>query len=120
MMNCGRRTHSVKLLHQANIRFGRENNLEDDSHNVSWKYGLEKIILGLQKWFVKNSLLGYEGNLDHVREKWIREGLLPLKNMGRLTLETIEEEIKPICSTFKEFTNGAKPENIPVSLEAEK
>ncbi|MGM0771646.1 MAG: exodeoxyribonuclease V subunit gamma [Halobacteriota archaeon] len=35
-----------QIVRKANIRFGRENSLEDDTHYVSWKYGLEKIILG--------------------------------------------------------------------------
>ncbi|HSV76152.1 MAG TPA: exodeoxyribonuclease V subunit gamma [Bacteroidales bacterium] len=34
------------VLNKAGIRFGRENRLNDDTHYVSWKYGLEKIILG--------------------------------------------------------------------------
>ncbi|MFW5663638.1 MAG: exodeoxyribonuclease V subunit gamma, partial [bacterium] len=34
------------VVNKAGIRFGRENRLEDDTHYVSWKYGLEKIILG--------------------------------------------------------------------------
>jgi len=34
------------VLNKAGIRFGRENSLHDDTHYVSWKYGLEKIILG--------------------------------------------------------------------------
>ena len=34
------------VLNKAGIRFGRTNRLEDDTHFVSWKYGLEKIILG--------------------------------------------------------------------------
>jgi len=33
-------------VNKVNIRFGRENRLEDDSRYVSWKYGLEKFILG--------------------------------------------------------------------------
>jgi exodeoxyribonuclease V gamma subunit len=36
-----------KLLNQANIRFGIEGSLEDESVYVSWKYGLERIILGI-------------------------------------------------------------------------
>lgn len=34
------------VVDKVNIRFGRENSIEDDTHYVSWKYGLEKIILG--------------------------------------------------------------------------
>jgi exodeoxyribonuclease V gamma subunit len=34
------------VVKRANIRFGRENDKEDDTRYVSWKYGLEKIILG--------------------------------------------------------------------------
>lgn len=34
------------VVRKANIRFGRENRAEDDTRYVSWKYGLEKIILG--------------------------------------------------------------------------
>ena len=33
-------------INKAGIRFGRENSLNDDTHYVSFKYGLEKIILG--------------------------------------------------------------------------
>jgi len=34
------------VVRKANIRFGRENRAEDDTRYVSWKYGLEKILLG--------------------------------------------------------------------------
>ena len=34
------------VINKAGIRFGRSNRLVDDTHFVSWKYGLEKIILG--------------------------------------------------------------------------
>ena len=34
------------VVRKANIRFGRENLVEDDSRYVSWEYGLEKILLG--------------------------------------------------------------------------
>ncbi len=34
------------MVKKANIRFGRENCAEDDTRYVSWKYGLEKILLG--------------------------------------------------------------------------
>ena len=34
------------MLNKAAIRFGRSNSLADDSHYVSWQYGLEKFILG--------------------------------------------------------------------------
>lgn len=34
------------VVRKANIRFGRENRVEDDTQYVSWKYGLEKILLG--------------------------------------------------------------------------
>ncbi|MFN3555518.1 MAG: exodeoxyribonuclease V subunit gamma [Bacteroidales bacterium] len=35
-----------QMADKAGIRFGRENRKEDDTHFVSWKYGLDKIILG--------------------------------------------------------------------------
>ena len=34
------------VVNRANIRFGSENRIEDDTRYVSWKYGLEKILLG--------------------------------------------------------------------------
>ena len=34
------------VVRKANIRFGRENSSKNDSCYVSWKYGLEKILLG--------------------------------------------------------------------------
>lgn len=34
------------VVNRANIRFGSENRSEDDTRYVSWKYGLEKILLG--------------------------------------------------------------------------
>ncbi len=34
------------VVNKANIRFGRENKREDETHYVSWKYGLQKILLG--------------------------------------------------------------------------
>ena len=34
------------VVNKANIRFGKSNNTDDDTHFVSWEYGLEKILLG--------------------------------------------------------------------------
>ena len=34
------------VVNKANIRFGIENRIEDDTRYVSWEYGLEKILLG--------------------------------------------------------------------------
>lgn len=36
-----------KVVHAANIRFGADGNKEDESIYVSWKYGLERIKLGI-------------------------------------------------------------------------
>ncbi len=41
------------VVRKSNIRFGRKNRAEDDTVYVSWKYGLEKILLGY-------SMLTYE------------------------------------------------------------
>jgi exodeoxyribonuclease V gamma subunit len=34
------------VVRNANIRFGLENRVDDDSYYISWRYGLEKILLG--------------------------------------------------------------------------
>lgn len=36
-----------EAVNKANIRFGIENNLEDESKYVSWKYGLKRIMFGI-------------------------------------------------------------------------
>jgi exodeoxyribonuclease V gamma subunit len=43
VVDCG---YIRSVVNKVNIRFGKSNNTDDDTHFVSWEYGLEKILLG--------------------------------------------------------------------------
>jgi exodeoxyribonuclease V gamma subunit len=51
------------VIRKANIRFGRINRAEDDTLYVSWKYGLEKILLGYAMLAEENEEYKSEENI---------------------------------------------------------
>jgi len=72
---------------------------------------------GLQKWQIKDELLRLEeSGFESYLQKGIKEGLLPLKNLGRVTLEELFEETAAIRLSFKALTRGKKEQNIVIDL----
>ena len=70
----------------------------------------------LQEWAIKNQLLILEEDAaENLREKLIRTGGLPLKNMSVVAMQKIEAAVSPVRVLFKECTGDAKSE--PVNIE---
>lgn len=71
----------------------------------------------LQKWQIKDELLRLEKEgLESYLQKGIKEGLLPLKNLGRVTLEELFEETAAIRSSFQALIRAKKEQNIVIDL----
>jgi exodeoxyribonuclease V gamma subunit len=77
----------------------------------------------LQQWGFKNELLKLKESsaeeLDALLQKFIKECKLPLKNLGRATLEKLQEEIKPIEEKLKEETKNKTLESKLADIEIE-
>lgn len=71
----------------------------------------------LQKWQIKNDLLSLdEEDVDSYLQKGIKEGLLPLKNLGRVMLDDLVEETAAIRSAYQSLTQGKEEQNIAIDL----
>ena len=74
----------------------------------------------LQKWQIKDELLKYKGDSDEELEafiqKHIKKGKLPLKNLGRETVEKYLEEIKPLKERYLELTNEKDEKSVAIDL----
>jgi exodeoxyribonuclease V gamma subunit len=84
------------VVRKANIRFGRKNRTEDDTQYVSWKYGLEKILLGYA--MLTDEEFAVSGDIT----------LYPYKDTEGsgsyelLRLKGFVEELEAVVDTFKE------------------
>jgi len=71
----------------------------------------------LQKWQVKNDLLRLDKEgLKPYLQKGIKEGQLPLKNLGRSALDQLAEETMAIRQTYEALTRDKEESNIVIDL----
>lgn len=74
----------------------------------------------LQKWFIKNDLLKLQdGELESYIQKGIKEGKLPLKNLGKLTVDEVTEDISELKTRFHELTANHEEQNAVIDLKIE-
>jgi exonuclease V gamma subunit len=74
----------------------------------------------LEKWQMKNDLLHTEAdNLDSYFKKCVKEGKLPLKNLGRLFSEEIVTEISLLKSKYLSLTKDKTERNVAIDLNIE-
>lgn len=58
---------------------------------------------GLQEWNLKQQLLNASANeLPNLKNRWVKTGLLPLKNMANVVLNDAEEKVEPIRKLVKQ------------------
>jgi len=71
----------------------------------------------LQKWQIKDDLLRLkEEGFETYQHKGIKEGFLPLKDLGRFVFEELVEETASIRSTFQALTQGKEEQTIAIDL----
>ncbi len=71
----------------------------------------------LQKWMVKSDLLKVsDGELEPYLQKGIKEGALPLRNLGKAVLDELFEETVAIRTIYQALTGGKDEQNIVVDL----
>ena len=72
----------------------------------------------LQQWSLKNTLLktepGEETNI--LKNKLLKTGLLPLKNMAAVEMENVEKIVLPVKTMFTDIINGAKEQNYLIEI----
>lgn len=75
----------------------------------------------LQKWRIKNDLIRLKGEeTDSYLKKNIKEGLLPLKNLGKLVFDELVEETENIKTTYQALTNDKDEQNIVIDIPIDK
>jgi exodeoxyribonuclease V gamma subunit len=61
---------------------------------------------GLEKWALQNELLSERGDDILIKDKMVKTGQLPLKNMGQIIVENMEEEISDLKELFQKCVKG--------------
>ncbi|HET8829093.1 MAG TPA: exodeoxyribonuclease V subunit gamma, partial [Pelobium sp.] len=75
----------------------------------------------LQNWHLKQNLLyTNENEQDQLKQKMIKTGALPLKNMANVAFENIEDDVSAIRVLFKECVGDFKEEKVRIDLNIEK
>ena len=71
----------------------------------------------LQKWGLKNTLLwANDAEIDALRNKLVKTGGLPLKNMASVELQSLEAEIKNVKELFFECIGSAEKQSVPIEI----
>ena len=74
----------------------------------------------LQKWGLKEVLFSVKlEERDLLRQKLVKKGGLPLKNMSQVVIEEIETEVVPLREMFQKCFGGAAESSMPVDLHFE-
>jgi len=72
----------------------------------------------LQSWHLKQNLLLTNGTQQHqLKQKMLKTGALPLKNMANVVFENTEEQVASIRDIFKECIGNFEEQNIGIDLE---
>lgn len=72
----------------------------------------------LQKWMIKNELLKVnDEELDAYLQKSIKEGILPLRNLGKVMFDELVEETAAVKSTYQSLTKNSEEKNVVIDLE---
>lgn len=71
----------------------------------------------LQQWGLKSLLLTTENSLSETVDRHIKLGQLPLKNMGKVVIDKIDEEISWVKDEFEALTHGEKEDGVVVDLD---
>lgn len=72
---------------------------------------------GLQAWSLKQDLLLMDpSDLDSFRQRLLKTGGLPLRNMAEVIVGSNEEIVAPIRKLFLQYTADAQEERVPVKL----
>jgi exodeoxyribonuclease V gamma subunit len=74
---------------------------------------------GLQTWRVQNELLQIRdaAALSSLRHRYVRYGLLPLKNVGQASIEQLYEDIHPVLEIVRKETDGLPACTLPFTLQ---
>lgn len=85
----------------------------DDTLPETELFGLDP----LQKWIIKNELIRLnEEELNVYLQKGIKEGILPLCNLGRVVLDELIDETAEIKLTYQALTRNKEERNIVIDL----
>lgn len=85
---------------------------EDDTLPESELFDLDH----LQQWQTKYKLLKHEGEIGDFIRKEIKQGNLPLKNLGQATVDELSEKIQPLKDKFLKLTEGKNDESVAIDL----
>ena len=91
-------------------------------------YGQDEVLLqdtelfeigGLEQWSIKNAMLPVENEEDvlQLRHKLVRQGALPLKNIGIAASGKIYETVSPVIALLRKEANGLAAERKAFTLQ---
>lgn len=96
------------------------------NHVLNIHYHEEEVLLrdtelfemdNLQKWTLKKSLLTVASeDRDQLRQRLVRTGELPLKNMATVEMERTENKVAPVRNMFLDCSGGLQESNLPVDV----
>jgi exodeoxyribonuclease V gamma subunit len=73
---------------------------------------------GLQQWSLKHDIVSIEEEaMNTMRDKMVKTGKLPLKNMADVLLENTVTEVSGIRDLWVELIEGASPSSMPVAIK---
>ncbi|MEO5968105.1 MAG: exodeoxyribonuclease V subunit gamma, partial [Ferruginibacter sp.] len=72
----------------------------------------------LEEWKLKNVLLKrFENSKEEIENEWMKKGLLPLKNSGKISYSELIEKVAPVWETLSVITHEKKEEIIIVNVK---
>jgi exodeoxyribonuclease V gamma subunit len=72
---------------------------------------------GLQKWNLKNTLLWTDDSkTEELRNKLVKTGQLPLKNMADVAVLKVESEIEEVKKLFFDCIGTAQKRSVPIEI----
>ena len=74
----------------------------------------------LQQWKLKNPLLLIDTSkeIERFKNKLIKTGDLPLRNMGEIEIQNIETEVSSVRKLFKTLIGNEEEQQIPIEIES--
>ncbi len=74
----------------------------------------------LQKWSMKNNLLEIgESDADQLKNRLLKTGGLPLKNMASVVMDNVEEEVAPVRLLVQECIEEAEERTLAIDIDFE-
>ena len=74
----------------------------------------------LQQWSIKNELLSIDSDSERkqLKEKLVKTGALPLKNMAEVQLEDVETAVLPVRELFRDLVINTDEQHVSIDIQS--